>query len=341
MTIELSQPLEYILKTAADKVLETGMGYLPNVFVYTPEKLITYSENLSDKFNKEAIKTIKEKSLKYIKSYFNDNEEAAAVATSSIVLKDNRYYEFVAVRSNNEKSYNFTLQPEAGKRRALHSLYHELGHNFLSGTHHGEREDIAETFATLMYVRDFPDADIFEYKPYSNAYNALDLDYDDYPGAYYHTNIMLASERLSKQIDLTKLSIEEVAEASKEIVKRYSPSEEVRQKIYFEFKYFGSADGDISINDNLECMLETDNHDVFRTGNAILQETLIAKKNDAQFLKRYSSKIKEVNKKAYDRGVVLNPIDAIDAKTGVDGITEIVSMFKVDNPKSVIAPLTL
>lgn len=334
MAIDLTKPVDQILKVATKRIMAENLPEMETLAVFTDKGVVAYTDDVKAQFNTSSGAKIKKEWIKYIANHFNENK-----------LIIGRVFPFdtatiVACRAGEAPSV-FNSYLELDPRTNLFVLYHELGHvvdrKYLMGDPY-KREDFADTFASLMYSRDFgADADIFNYAPYTFAYNAFKKFQDNLPGMYYSSSVILAAQRVCEEINISNISAAEASVLSDKIVRVYSTPKRKRLSVYNEFNNLSKSGNSINVA-VIKTMLKTKCFDTYRAGALVLKS--LAFKNDMEFVKNsqlfasivcYKALKSIKNRKENDdniKGIILNPVDAIDAERGINGVKEIVRKFK-------------
>lgn len=188
---------------------------------------------------------------------------------------------------------------------------HEMGHLLI-----GKEEAKAETYAALMHVKRFGNQTGFlEHSAFEMSAHATCNKVSQI--VQFSSNCWLAVAALSKRIDINKLSLKDIREYSALIPEKFEFSEKELEKAN-DLYIFTRDDEDKLITDRVIDVMHKniDCDEIYRVGKLVLSQPHIREKLGVKF------EFIDINDKS--RGFILNPVEALDKKTGKDSIGELI-----------------
>lgn|GEM_PF-7067067 len=197
---------------------------------------------------------------------------------------------------------------------------HEMGHLLV-----GKEEAKAESYAALMHVKRFGNKTgfleqaAFEIAECVTCQTVPEI-------SQFSSNCWFAVEALSKEIDISKLSLKEIIDYAELIPEKFEFSAEKLETISNIYQNCLDDENSLIINNVINKMHKhIDDDDVYRVGKTILSQPHI--KGELKI------KFEFLDSADKSRGFILNPIEALDKETGTSSIKELVAEKNSDTPK--------
>lgn len=312
-----------------------NFGWLDDLIVTSEKGLIYMTEQMSEllKDNQEYLKD-------YIKRETSILKTPEYFSTAYSSLNDemeglDRYFSSISINSSSS-SNSFISMEFSKKKSKIFDFDHEVGHLVAEMPYNiktqNQKESIADVFAILMHVKRFGNQDLKLFDNVAYNYSNYLILSDD--AGYYTSKSIFAAKKFAEEIDIEKLSLNQIKICATQIGSSFALSENKLEKINKTYKKVGEIfDEEKStkreyLQEIAKTMLAHKNdEDIYRAGKLFLesQKTSIVIEKLRKTNSFWSKALTEMKKHEEETNFCLNPIKSKYSKYRKKQLTSLIN----------------